>query len=329
VQKDVDTIIRDLVRVAINNLKAKKRTKLAKIVGVAVENTLLDALHETRARSQQGAATTGSGGGVGIGSRKGGMGSSRPTAAQVAADREALRKGELDSTMVDIEVPLPKQSSPLDMLGGGGGGNGGGDEEGGRGGGGGGGISSGFASFEALGGMKAAMGGGSGMERRHMSIGEARPLLIEHAISSRIRTRDLAKKAIKQVESDGIVFLDEIDKICSSAASRRFSSSADASAEGVQRDLLPLVEGTTVTTPHGPVQTDHILFICSGAFHHVNVGDMLPELQGRLPIRVELKGQTQGRQNDDRTEDYAMTRLLNSHARLVFFFLFFVVAVQL
>jgi ATP-dependent HslUV protease ATP-binding subunit HslU len=140
--------------------------------------------------------------------------------------------------------------------------------------------------------MRQALGGAGGMERRHMSIGEARPLLIEHHLVVRLRTRDLAKQAIKQVESDGIVFLDEIDKICAPKAGPR-RSSADASDEGVQRDLLPLVEGTTVSTPQGPVQTDHILFICSGAFHKVNVSDMLPELQGRLPIRVELQALTE------------------------------------
>jgi len=284
--KDVDTIIRDLVRVAISNLKAKKRAALAKVVGVQVENALLQALHETRAKEAAQAAA-----GAVPGMRKG-EGSSRPSAAQVAADREALRKGELDAVMVDIDVPLPKSANPFgDMLGGGGGAGaagGAGDDDSDLPSRGGGGMGMGFAT---LGSMKQALGGGSGMERRRLSIGEARPLLTEHHLVVRLRTRDLAKQAIKQVESDGIVFLDEIDKICAPKTGRR--SSADASDEGVQRDLLPLVEGTTVSTPHGPVQTDHILFICSGAFHKVNVADMLPELQGRLPIRVELQPLTE------------------------------------
>merc|ERR1712195_356857 len=103
---------------------------------------------------------------------------------------------------------------------------------------------------------------------------------------------DIKKEAIESVEESGIVFIDEIDKICSS---RDFSSkSADASAEGVQRDLLPLVEGTTISTKYGNVNTDYILFIASGAFHSVKPSDLLAELQGRLPIRVQLQGLSSG-----------------------------------
>ena len=95
----------------------------------------------------------------------------------------------------------------------------------------------------------------------------------------------LIQEAIRQVENNGIVFLDEIDKICARSEARM---GADVSREGVQRDLLPLIEGTTVATKYGPVKTDHILFIASGAFHVSKPSDLLPELQGRLPIRVEL-----------------------------------------
>jgi ATP-dependent HslUV protease ATP-binding subunit HslU len=93
--------------------------------------------------------------------------------------------------------------------------------------------------------------------------------------------------AIRNVENDGIVFIDEIDKICARSETGRIG--ADVSREGVQRDLLPLIEGTTVSTKYGPVKTDHVLFIASGAFHAAKPSDLLPELQGRLPIRVELK----------------------------------------
>ena len=94
---------------------------------------------------------------------------------------------------------------------------------------------------------------------------------------------------MKEIEENGIVFLDEIDKVCTPSASASFRSSADASAEGVQRDLLPLIEGSAISTPIGTINTDHILFICSGAFHSVKPSDLLPELQGRLPVKVELK----------------------------------------
>ena len=93
--------------------------------------------------------------------------------------------------------------------------------------------------------------------------------------------------AVRSVENDGIVFLDEIDKVCARSEGGRIG--ADVSREGVQRDLLPLIEGTTVSTKYGPVKTDHVLFIASGAFHAAKPSDLLPELQGRLPIRVELK----------------------------------------
>jgi ATP-dependent HslUV protease ATP-binding subunit HslU len=101
-----------------------------------------------------------------------------------------------------------------------------------------------------------------------------------------IDQEQIVAEAIRSVENDGIVFLDEIDKVCSRSDSGR--GGADVSREGVQRDLLPLIEGTTVSTKHGPVKTDHVLFIASGAFHIAKPSDLLPELQGRLPIRVEL-----------------------------------------
>jgi ATP-dependent HslUV protease ATP-binding subunit HslU len=109
--------------------------------------------------------------------------------------------------------------------------------------------------------------------------------------SDRLLDQDqLVQESIHAVENNGIVFLDEIDKICA----REGRIGADVSREGVQRDLLPLIEGTTVSTKHGPVKTDHILFIASGAFHVSKPSDLLPELQGRLPIRVELKPLTRG-----------------------------------
>jgi ATP-dependent HslUV protease ATP-binding subunit HslU len=109
------------------------------------------------------------------------------------------------------------------------------------------------------------------------------PLLAEE--SDKLLDRMRSQAAIREVENNGIVFLDEIDKICA----REGRGGADVSREGVQRDLLPLIEGTTVSTKHGPVKTDHILFIASGAFHVAKPSDLLPELQGRLPIRVELR----------------------------------------
>ncbi|KAL3943975.1 MAG: hypothetical protein SGBAC_001969 [Bacillariaceae sp.] len=129
-------------------------------------------------------------------------------------------------------------------------------------------------------------------ERKKLPISEAKAVIVETEIDRLLENVDLRKAAVTAVEESGIVFIDEIDKICSPREGFG-SRSADASAEGVQRDLLPLVEGTTINTKHGNVNTDYILFIASGAFHAVKVSDILPELQGRLPIRVELAGLTE------------------------------------
>jgi ATP-dependent HslUV protease ATP-binding subunit HslU len=131
---------------------------------------------------------------------------------------------------------------------------------------------------------------GGRQKLRKMKVVDAYAPLIAEESDKLIDNEALVQDAIKTVENDGIVFLDEIDKICAREGAAR--GGADVSREGVQRDLLPLIEGTTVSTKHGPVKTDHILFIASGAFHTAKPSDLLPELQGRLPIRVELQALT-------------------------------------
>ena len=122
-------------------------------------------------------------------------------------------------------------------------------------------------------------------KRRRVSIEDARNILQQEEVSKLIDMDEVSREAVARVEQSGIVFLDEIDKV---ASRRGHSQGPDVSREGVQRDLLPIVEGSTVNTKHGPVQTDHILFIAAGAFHLSKPSDMIPELQGRFPIRVEL-----------------------------------------
>jgi ATP-dependent HslUV protease ATP-binding subunit HslU len=122
---------------------------------------------------------------------------------------------------------------------------------------------------------------------RRTSVGQAYDILVAQESDNLLDQDQMVHDAVRSVENDGIVFLDEIDKICARSEAGRIG--ADVSREGVQRDLLPLIEGTTVSTKYGPVKTDHVLFIASGAFHATKPSDLLPELQGRLPIRVELK----------------------------------------
>jgi len=129
-----------------------------------------------------------------------------------------------------------------------------------------------------------AMGGRT--KPRRLSVSQSHDVLMKEEVEKLLDQERVVKEAILAVEQNGIVFLDEIDKICARSGER---VGGDVSREGVQRDLLPLIEGTTVSTKHGPVKTDHVLFIASGAFHIAKPSDLLPELQGRLPIRVNLK----------------------------------------
>ena len=181
------------------------------------------------------------------------------------AFRKKLRAGELDDK--EIEIALADTTSPLqglDMPGGGG-----------------------NVGLLNLSDLLGKMGGGR-TKTVKLTVAEAMAPLTTEESDKLLDQESLTKEALLLAENEGIVFLDEIDKV----AARQGASGADVSREGVQRDLLPLIEGTTVSTKYGPVKTDHVLFIASGAFHVAKPSDLLPELQGRLPIRVELKALT-------------------------------------
>src|SRR6187402_110681 len=236
VGRDVEQIIRDLVEVAIAQVRERKRKDVNARAQLAAEERVLDAL-------------------VGANS----------SAATRDSFRKKLRAGELNDKEVEIET----QSS------------------------------GGMPMFEIPGMPGAQMGAisigdifgkmGGRTKTRRLTVSDSHELLINEESDKLLDTDQLTQEAIAAVENNGIVFLDEIDKICA----RDGRVGGDVSREGVQRDLLPLIEGTTVSTKHGTVKTDHILFIASGAFHVAKPSDLLPELQGRLPIRVELKALTE------------------------------------
>ena len=233
VGRDVEQIIRDLVEVAIVQVRERKRKDVQARAQLAAEERVLDAL-------------------VG------------PASSPATRDsfRKKLRAGELNDKEIEIET----QSS------------------------------GGMPMFEIPGMPGAQMGaisigdifgklGGGRTKTRRVTVEESHDILINEESDKLLDNDQLVLESIKAVEQNGIVFLDEIDKI----AGREGRVGADVSREGVQRDLLPLIEGTTVSTKHGTVKTDHILFVASGAFHLSKPSDLLPELQGRLPIRVELR----------------------------------------
>jgi ATP-dependent HslUV protease ATP-binding subunit HslU len=179
--------------------------------------------------------------------------------------RKKLRDGELDDKEIEIQVRAAPQMPSFEMPG----------------------MPGASVGVMNLSDMLGKAFGGQTKPRR-VSVRESYDILIEQEADALLDEDKVVEEAIHAVENAGIVFLDEVDKICA----RGERSGGDVSREGVQRDLLPLIEGTVVATKHGPVKTDHILFIASGAFHVAKPSDLLPELQGRLPIRVELKALT-------------------------------------
>lgn len=255
--RDVDQIVRDLMDVSMSLTKKRQMEKLRGEAKLLVEDRILDMLSGPEYSGTKG---------------------------QRESFRSMLQEGLLENQELEVDVP--------ENLGGAAGKDGdgtvlafGGDSNSMN-------VQAMTDLMKKLGGAGARGGrGGPPTERKKMPISEAREVILEIELEKLLEKVDLKKEAVTAAEETGIVFIDEIDKICSS---RDFNSkSADASAEGVQRDLLPLVEGTTISTKYGNVNTDYMLFIGSGAFHAVKPSDMLPELQGRLPIRVELNGLTE------------------------------------
>jgi ATP-dependent HslUV protease ATP-binding subunit HslU len=244
VGRDVETIIRDLVEMAIKSGRERAMKGMRARAEDAAEERVLDALLPP-ARSP------------GFFAENNTSGTEENTTRQKF--RKKLREGELDDKEIDIEIAMPAMQAEI------------------------------FAPpgmeelTQQIQGMFQNMGGGKKKSRK-LKIKEALKLLTDEEAAKLVNDEEVKLEAVKAVEQNGIVFLDEIDKV----TGRSDAQGADVSRQGVQRDLLPLVEGTTVSTKYGMIRTDHILFIASGAFHLSKPSDLIPELQGRFPIRVEL-----------------------------------------
>ncbi|MFG6517892.1 ATP-dependent protease ATPase subunit HslU [Sulfitobacter sp. 1A13496] len=236
VGRDVEQIIRDLVDSSIAMTREFMREDVKAKAEQAAEDRVIDAIAGTDARD---------------GTRE--------------MFRKKLRAGELDDTMIELEVA--DTSSPFPAM----------DIPGQQG--------MGMMNLGDIFGK--AMGGRT--TKKRMAVADSYEVLVGEEADKLLDDEAVNRAAIEAVEQNGIVFLDEIDKVCARSDAR----GGDVSREGVQRDLLPLIEGTVVSTKYGPVKTDHTLFIASGAFHIAKPSDLLPELQGRLPIRVELRALTE------------------------------------
>ncbi len=252
VGRDVDTIIRDLVEAALKNAREAATRAVHDRAHDAAEERVLDILLPAArvgaGETPQSKSLSGTAGEDGLGS-----GGTRQKF------RKKLREGGLDDKEIEVDVAQPAASMEI------------------------------FAPpgmedlTQQIQGMFQNLGGGK-KQTRKMKIREALKALADEEAARFINDDEVKIEALRNVEQNGIVFLDEIDKI----ATRSEAHGADVSRQGVQRDLLPLVEGTTVSTKYGMIKTDHILFIASGAFHLAKPSDLIPELQGRFPIRVEL-----------------------------------------
>ena len=232
VGRDVEQIVRDLVEVAISQVRERKRKDVQARAQLAAEDRVLDAL-------------------VGANS----------SATTRDSFRKKLRAGELNDKEIEIETQSSGGMPMFEIPG----------------------MPGAQMGAISLGDIFGKMGGRT--KTRRLTVEDSHELLVNEESDKLLDNDQLVQESIHAVENNGIVFLDEIDKICV----RDGRTGGDVSREGVQRDLLPLIEGTTVSTKHGAVKTDHILFIASGAFHISKPSDLLPELQGRLPIRVELR----------------------------------------
>lgn len=247
VGKDVDTIVRDLVDMAVKQEREAAMKRQRALAEDAAEERILDALVPPARDAAAGF----------------GFAAAPAAPAPDSTARQVMRKRLREGALADkeIEIELAEMRPGMEIM-----------------------TPPGMEEMaEQLKGMFSQLGGAR-KKTRKLKIAEAQKLLVDEEAAKLVNDEEIKTRALANAEQNGIVFIDEIDKV----ASRSEHGGAEVSRQGVQRDLLPLVEGTTVSTKHGMVKTDHILFIASGAFHLAKPSDLIPELQGRFPIRVEL-----------------------------------------
>ena len=264
VGRDVESMVRDLAEQSVSRVKARRQEAVKAQAAEAVEEVILDALIPPI--SQPGGVKTG----LGFG---GGGGDETPSSDAELNERtrerfrQKIKNGELEDRKIEIQVA---QGAPsIGIMGAPG------------------------MDENAMSGLQDMLGNmmPKKTRKRKVTVAEARKLLLDEEVAKLIDMDDVKDEAIRQCENAGIIFIDEIDKVASSGG-KSGGSGPDVSRQGVQRDLLPIVEGSAVNTKYGIVNTDHILFIAAGAFHVSKPSDLIPELQGRFPIRVELQSLT-------------------------------------
>jgi ATP-dependent HslUV protease ATP-binding subunit HslU len=263
VGRDVESMVRDLVEQSVNMVKAKKKEEVKEKAAQAVEDLILDALIPPMRQSS---------------ARSTGFSQTEPTHMPEsdvelnertrAHFRDKIKNGELEDRKIEINI------------------KGGGGSNVGM-------VGAGMMDEVSMMNLQEMLNGmmPKKSKKRKVTVGEARKILLEEEAAKLIDMDEVKEEAIRRAEDAGIIFIDEIDKIVS-GSKKGGGGGPDVSREGVQRDLLPIVEGSTVNTKHGVIKTDHVLFIAAGAFHISKPSDLIPELQGRFPIRVELTNLT-------------------------------------
>ncbi|QKG58724.1 ATP-dependent protease ATPase subunit HslU [Hymenobacter sp. BRD128] len=272
VGRDVESMVRDLAEQAVSRLRQRRQEEVKAQAAQAVEDLILDALiPPLKAPGKEGSSAGRSN--LGFGSGEGSATDAIPSSDQELNERtrerfrQKIRHGELEDRRIEINVA---QGAPsVGIMG-----------------------APGMMDEATMSGLQDMLGNmlPKKQRKRKVSVAEARKILLDEEAAKLVDMDEIKEEAIRQAENSGIIFIDEIDKVATSGSGK--SGGPDVSRQGVQRDLLPIVEGSAVNTKYGIVNTDHILFIAAGAFHVSKPSDLIPELQGRFPIRVELQSLT-------------------------------------